>query len=174
MEVSRLTFTDETKKRMTKGLTKREKGRLRFERLKEAAEDGRLQRAKTRAEVAHLAGFTRGQYKTGYSWVMNMLTRKHLFERISGMAPNGRAEYEYTLGPDPIYGVKTDAVVQHISQKKDEMAGKCYEVATEEPKVLATPNKVTIKYGELSIELEQISAKVVAELVTDLLNKVIK
>ena len=174
MEVSRLTFTDETKKRMTKGLTKREKGRLRFERLKEAAEDGRLQRAKTRAEVAHLAGFTRGQYKTGYSWVMNMLTRKHLFERISGMAPNGRAEYEYTLGPDPIYGIKTDAVVQHINQKKNETAGKCYEVSTGEAKVLATSNKVTIKYGELTIELEQLPAKAIGELVTGLLNKVIK
>ena len=97
MEISRLTFTKETKDKMEKGLNKRERGRLRFEKLKEAEANGKLQKAKTRMEVAQLAGFSEKQYKTGYSWVMNMLTRKHLIEHISGRFPNGRAEYEYHI-----------------------------------------------------------------------------
>lgn len=177
MEVSRITFTKETKDKMSKGLNKRQRGQLRFERLKEAEANGRLQKAKTRADVARLAGFTSDQYKTGYSWVMNMLTRKHLIEHISGMGRNGRAEYDYAIGTTPDYGMvnATKGRAKFHEQRKEVMTDKCHVIADEVPTVLApAPQKITIKYGELSIELENIDRETTINMVTDMLDKVMK
>lgn len=105
MEISRLTFTKEIKEKMSKGLNRRQLGKLRYEKLKELAESGKLSSAKNRIDVMKAVGFTDEQYKTGYSWVANMIHRKALTERISGFGKNGKAEYEYTLGSEvPDYG----------------------------------------------------------------------
>lgn len=175
MEVSRITFTKETKDKMSKGLNKRQRGQLRFERLKEAEANGRLQKAKTRADVARLAGFTSDQYKTGYSWVMNMLTRKHLIEHISGMGKNGRAEYDYAIGTTPDYGM-VNAVKgreKFHELRKEAMSDKCQVLVDESPSVLVSP-KVTIKYKELSIELASVDKNATLEIVSSLLDKVMK
>lgn len=178
MEISRLTFTKETKEKMEKGLNKRQRGKLRFERLQEAEKDGRLQKAKTRMDIARIAGFSDRQYKTGYSWVMNMLTRKHLIEHMVALGKNGRAEYEYSLGSTPDYGMaKTTAGrLKANEQKKAEAteSGKVFVWTDEAPTVSPTPPMVTIKYGELSIELGQIDPNITIRLITELLNKVMK
>ena len=51
MEISKLTFTKETKEKMEKGLNKRQMGKLRFERLKQAEKNGTLSMARTRCLV---------------------------------------------------------------------------------------------------------------------------
>lgn len=98
MEVSRLYFSKETKEKMSKGLNKRQLGKLRYEKLRELAESGKLSSAKNRIDVMRAVGFTDEQYKTGYSWVTNMINRKALTERVVGFGKNNKAEYEYTLG----------------------------------------------------------------------------
>ena len=175
MEVSRILFTKETREKMEKGLNKRQRGKLRFERLKEASKNGELQKAKTRADVARLVGFTPEQYKTGYSWVMNMLIRKHLVERISGLGKNGRAEYEYTLGTDPDYGM-VNAVAARSKKprpKEEGVAGKCQVWVDEAPSVLASP-KIIIRYKDLSIEFESVDKNTAIEVISSLLDKVMK
>lgn len=166
MEVSRLTFTKETKDKISKGLNRRQQGKLRFEKLKEAEENGLLQKAKTRIEVAQLAGFTKEQYKTGYSWVSNMLVRKHLIERISGIGMNGRAEYEYHLGSEPDYSNYSAAKARAKINKQPEVV--VDEVETK-PQVIASVAKLEIVRGDLSIKIEFANDTNVIELVKQLL-----
>ena len=42
MEISRLIFTKETKEKMNKELTRKEKGKLRYKKLEELANNGKL------------------------------------------------------------------------------------------------------------------------------------
>lgn len=95
MEVSRLIFTKETKKKMEKGISPQEKGRLRWERLKEAETSGLLQKAKTRADIGKIVGIE--NYQTAYSWVSSMVSKKALIETVVGF-DGLRAIYEYRLG----------------------------------------------------------------------------
>lgn len=163
---------------MEKGLNKRERGRLRFEKLKEAEANGKLQKAKTRMEVAQLAGFSEHQYKTGYSWVMNMLTRKHLIEHISGRFPNGRAEYEYHIGTEPDYnlvGATKGRAKARTKQKVEQTtAGRCHTWTDEASTLLNNAMRVIIKYGETTIELEQVESSTAINLVVEVLNKLTK
>lgn len=96
MEVSRLIFTKETKDKMNNSLSKREKGRLRWAKLIELDNDGRLAVAKNRYEVANMVGVINKQ--VGYSWVSNLIRRKKITETLTGVNQYGQAEYEYHLG----------------------------------------------------------------------------
>lgn len=171
MEVSRLTFTKETKNKMEKGLSKREIGKLRFERIKEAEKSGFLQKAKTRSEVARLAGFSREQYKTGYSWVTNMINRKHIIERISGLNPNnGRAEYEYHLGSDPDYEMKGVIASRKKNNKEaEEVIVMNTRIPEPKPQVLASAIKMEITKGNLSIKVDITDSNIALDLIKQLL-----
>lgn len=170
MEVSRLTFTKETKDKISKGLNRRQQGKLRFEKLKEAEENGLLQKAKTRIEVAQLAGFTREQYKTGYSWVSNMLIRKHLIERISGIGMNGRAEYEYHLGSDPDYEMKGVIASRKKNNKEaEEVIVMNTRIPEPKPQVLASAIKMEITKGNLSIKVDITDSNIALDLIKQLL-----
>lgn len=103
MDVSRLIFRKETKDNMKSELNISQKGKLRWEKIKEAEKNGSLSMAKNRYEVANLAGFTNETRTRGYQWVANMVQRKHLQEIINGADRNGRAEYEYHILDDPDY-----------------------------------------------------------------------
>lgn len=104
MEVSKLNFTEETKEKMGKGISFRERGRLHFERLKELDESGALSKATNRYEVARLVGYIGDKDKAGYSWVANLLNRGHLKETMIGLSPKGQMEFEYhVVGLGPLY-----------------------------------------------------------------------
>ena len=62
MEVSRIIFRKETKEKMERGISPQEKGRLRWEKLKEAETNGLLQKAKTRTDIGKIVGIE--NYKT--------------------------------------------------------------------------------------------------------------
>ena len=177
MEISRLTFSRDTKDKLEKGLTKKQRGELRFNRLKEAEANGSLQKAKNRIEVAHLVGYTDEQYKTGYSWVCNMLARKHLIERIGGLGANGKVEYEYTIGSEPDYRMVNVAVGRRKANETRREIAKKYsqeshkqEDATE--KTTNTPTKITITYGDLKIELSDMQPDMVKDVITSIFDKV--
>lgn len=101
MEVSRLIFNNKTKEFTESNLKPKEKGRLRWQKLKECNENGSLMSARNRYEVANLAYFT--DRKKGYSWVANMIRRNHIKEVIYGINDRGIMEYEYHLGVEPDY-----------------------------------------------------------------------
>ena len=122
MEISRLIFSKETKKKMEEGLTTAQKGKLRWERIKEAEEHGSLSSAKNRYEVANIAGFSEEEKDKGYQWVSNMLYRGHLKEIMSGVGKNGKFEYEYHTVSSPDYLRKNarDARLKKQQERKKE------------------------------------------------------
>lgn len=98
MEISRLIFTKETKEKMNKELTRRERGKLRYNKLKELADNGKLSLAKNRTEVANLVGMPNdGATKTGYKWVSGLIRNGYIKETIIGIGRNGKMEFEYSL-----------------------------------------------------------------------------
>ena len=109
---------------MEEGLNTAQRGKLRWERLKEAEKHGSLSSAKNRYEVANIAGFTEETRDRGYQWVSNMVTRKHLKEVITGVGKNGKFEYEYHTVGDPDYSRQKarDARLRNQQQKIKERA----------------------------------------------------
>lgn len=103
MEISRLTFTKETKEKMETGLNGLQRGKLRWQKLKEAERDGKLDKAKNRYEVSNLAGFTDGERKRGYQWVAAKVSKGQIKEIIHDLGEHGKVEYEYHLVKDPDY-----------------------------------------------------------------------
>lgn len=177
MEISRLTFSRDTQDKIEKGLTKKQRGELRFNRLKEAEANGSLQKAKNRIEVAHLVGYTDEQYKTGYSWVCNMLARKHLIERIGGLGANGKVEYEYTIGSEPDYRMVNVAAGRKKANKARREIAKKYEQDSHRREeasenVNNTLARIVITYGDLKIELSDIQPEMVKDIIASMFDKV--
>lgn len=109
---------------MEEGLTASQRGKLRWERIKESEEHGSLALAKNRYEVANLAGFTEENRNRGYQWVSSMVAKKHLQEILVGTGKDGKFEYEYHTVGDPDYNRQKarDALLEKKQQRKKEEA----------------------------------------------------
>lgn len=109
---------------MEEGLTSAQRGKLRWERIKEAEEHGSLASAKNRYEVANVAGFTEENRNRGYQWVSNMISRKHLQEVMRGVGKNGKFEYEYHTVGEPDYSRQKakNARLKKQQRRKEEEA----------------------------------------------------
>ena len=102
MFVSKLSFTKETEDKMNKKLTAKERGKLRWQKLEEANEKGRLAMCKNRYEVANLAGYPENKRREGYMWVTGLINRGKISEVMSGK--NGLYyEYNYFIKDKPNY-----------------------------------------------------------------------
>ena len=160
MEISRLTFRKETKEKMEKPLTAMEKGRLMWEKIVEAERDGRLQQAKSRVDVASIAGYT--DDKRGYSWASNMIKRGAILETIYGPG-----EYTYAIGNAP----KFEYTGNKTRSKKVKPVEKAEPVEHTEPVVLSrayvpTENgKVVIECGGMRITMENVGVEYVKEII---------
>lgn len=135
MEVSRLLFSKETKEKMKKGVNARERGKLRYQRLVELANDGRLAVAKNRNEVANMVGIISKPNTTGYNWVTNMIRGGHLTETLMALGDGGKPEYEYHLtSKEPCYDgyprrVKaTSEVKEKVEPPKPKKKSNLFEV----------------------------------------------
>lgn len=97
---ARVVFSKKTQEKINKGLTPKERGRLRWEKLEKANEDGRLSLCKNRRDVAELGGYTKEQTTKGYSWVHRLVSNGYLQEvHVSGA---GRyAEFTYFINNKP-------------------------------------------------------------------------
>jgi hypothetical protein len=95
MEISRLIFTKETKEKLDKGISSQAKGKLRWERLKEAENNGTLQQARSRIDVGKIVGLDND--KTAYSWVSGLIHKKAIVETLDSFE-NNKAVYTYHLG----------------------------------------------------------------------------
>lgn len=123
MEISRLIFSNETKKKMEEGLTGSQRGKLRWERVKDADENGKLKMAKNRNEVANVAGFTYEDRKRGYQWVSAMIHKKYLEEKVLGIDKHGKMEFEYRIIGEPDFDHKRAQAARwagHIKGSNDE------------------------------------------------------
>ena len=159
MQVSRLTFTKETQEKMNQPLTNRQKGKLRWERLKELDEAGMLSKARIRTDVSKMLGLGDG-YGAGYTWVSNLIKRGHLKETIYGTDANGRMEFEYHIVDNPhYYGTRPTKSKKAQVTRKRKTSSATSSIST------SGQIKATIRYGELSIEIEGIDEGTIERIV---------
>lgn len=187
MEISKLTFSKETKEKMKKEMTIREKGRVLFDKLKEIDKDGTLSKAKTRADVARLVGYTEERSKAGYAWVSNLIRRGHLTETVREWSPSGRmvAEYHMTSSA-PDYGYEEvkrrkakKKVEQELRRWQDKVAAGYIPQAPElqvfdEKQVatdikILTPIKIEITRGDMTIKVEMGDHEQASKLITTIM-----
>lgn len=163
MNVSNFTLTEETMNRINKPLTYQEKGALRRKKLREIAESGKIKFAKNRKELANMMGFDPTK-QGGYQWVGYNVKNGWLKETITGYTSEGYAEYEY----------------EFIDKDKKQRVEPT--VRTTQPPALPKPDKevvppadtdkpivVTIYKGETTVAFENITAKMAAEIIKNIL-----
>lgn len=121
---------------MEEGLTASQRGKLRWERIKEAEEHGSLTSAKNRYEVANIAGFTEENRNRGYQWVSNMINRKYLQEIMVGVGKSGKFEYEYHAVGDPDYSRMKARNARSEKQQQRKKEGAVQTVKKQEKTVM--------------------------------------
>lgn len=190
MEVSRLTFKKETKEKMKKDMSVREKVKVLFARLQELDADGTLSKAKTRADVARLVGYPEERAKAGYTWVSNLIRRGHLSEIIQEWTPSGKMIAEYHLtGGSPDYGYEEvnrrrakKKAGQELRRWQDKVAAG-YIPQAPEPQVydgkqvasdikIMMPIKIEITRGDMTIKVEMDGYEQVSKLITSVMRGV--
>ena len=187
MFASKITLTEETKNKMKKGMSIREKGKVLFARLQELDADGTLSKAQTRADVARLVGYSEERATAGYAWVSNLIRRGHISETLRKLTPNGKMVAEYhTTGSMPDYGYeemnrrKTEKkAVQELRRSQAEAAAKyiplesvlehCATPPVIERARVSNPIKIKITRGDMSIEIEMDGYEQASKLITTVL-----
>ena len=169
----RVDVSKETLDRAQKPLSTRERGRLRYEKLVKAADEGVLTKATNRFEVANLAGYTEYENSSqGYSWVSNLLHRGCLIEVIDHYDEKTKKPiYNYYLGDKkPNYepwGGKRG------SGKKSKQVEKTVvrEIIKEQVKENPSVQEISISTSKMSIKFSASEDKLV-ELAKDLMKGV--
>lgn len=156
MNISNFTLTKETKEKMNKPLSNKQKGALRSQKLKELAESGKLAMIKTRGDLAEAVGYPYAQRNTsGYQWIHYKIERGELLERITGYTDDGHAEYEYQYveakpKAEPV--VKVSEPVRTVNEMlEDAFKG--------------SNMTITITKGDLTIRIEHADKGVVEDIV---------
>lgn len=174
MEVSKLSFTKKTQDKMKKNMSVREKGKILFARLQELEADGTLSKAKSRADVARLVGYTEERAKAGYSWVSNLISRGHIRETILEWTPSGKMVAEYhTTGSMPDYGY------EEVNRRKAKKERTAREIASEweawqnkeasKQTTINTPIKMEITKGDMTIKVEFTEVEQATNLITTIM-----
>lgn len=191
MEVSRIIFKKETQEAMEKGLSVRQRGKLLFSRLQELDNNGMLSKAKNRADVATMVGYTAEQAKAGYAWVSNLIRRGNLHETILEWTPSGKMVAEYHVGKAPDYDYqetkrrrdskkkRVEKVEQELRRWQDKVAAG-YIPQVPEPQVydekqvatdtkITTPIKIEITRGDMTIKVEMDNHEQASKLITTIM-----
>lgn len=167
MEISRLSFTKETQEDMKKDMSARKKGKALFARLQELENDGTLSKAKTRADVARLVGYSEERAQAGYVWVSNLIRRGHLSETIQEWTSSGKMVAEYHLS-----STKPDYDYEEAKRRKEKnkTIAKAAEEAIEQEKVISsTPIKLKIAKGDMVIKIEVAAVEQATNLITTIM-----
>lgn len=114
------------------------------------AESGKLSLARTRFDVASMAGYTEGQRASGYAWVKRMIKIGRLTEEFDCIGKYGKAEYRYYYNPPKdkkkakVEKVEPEQVVvkQEVEQEVEQVENKTI---------------VSIYHGETTIAIEGVS-----------------
>ena len=180
MEISKLSFTKKTKEQMKKDMSVREKGKVLFARLQELEADGTLSKAKTRADVARLVGYSEERAKAGYAWVSNLIRRGHVSETIQEWTPSGKMIAEYhTTNKTPDYSFGGASRRRKEKHAKD-VLGELVKQQAPEPQVydggqvagdtkIITPIKMEITKGDMTIKVEFAEAEQATNLITTIM-----
>lgn len=167
MEVSKLSFTKKTQDKMNKSMSVREKGKVLFARLQELEADGTLSKAKSRADVARLVGYSEERAKAGYSWISNLISRGHVSETILEWTPSGKMVAEYhTTGSMPSYGYEE---VNRRKRKKQAIAKVAEETIERERVITNTPIKMEMTKGDMTIKVEFAEVEQATNLITTIM-----
>lgn len=168
---ARIILTKDFKEKTMKHISPHRKGELRWEKLVKAEQDGTLQKATRRADIATIACIT--DKKKGYTWVSNMVHKQALVETIRGYE-NGSPIYEYHLGKPLTYrsgkrgsAKKVKPVENKPVESKPIENKQAKEVVKETTVVYAMP-QITIKVKEVEFTVAMVGAKWVAELIKEL------
>ena len=166
MLASKVSVSEETKNKSK--LNVFQKGALRFEKLKNADNNGTLTAAKNRIDVAYICGYPEEQKGNGYAWVSRMIRQGVLAETVRYF-DNGKAINEYhTTGKEPDYSFSA----MH-SGKKAKKAKKVEEV--KEPVILsrvaADTVEVVLSENGRTICVKGLSDNGAIELVKTIWNK---
>lgn len=164
MIASQVVVSKET--RAKNQLSKRQLGKLRYERLVELDKSGELSRAKTRNEVAQMLGYEKGN-KTGISWVNNLVARGYMREIPTGSV-GGSMEKEFHLtSKKPDYDFKN---MKAVNQKlRAERKAKAVAIAQEIEQREKESNLVITK-GDLNISTT-LGADDIVRVITSVLSK---
>lgn len=145
MFASKVIISEET--RAKNQLSKRQQGKLRYQKLVEYEKSGELSYASTRNELAQMLGFPENN-KTGISWVNNMVNRGYISETLHGYE-NGKMRKEFHLtNKVPDYDFKRI----RQNNKKCKALKKAQEIAVaEEAEKRKSENNFIITKGDLTI-----------------------
>lgn len=172
MEISRLSFTKETKEKMSKELNKFQRGKLRWAKLREAEANGKLDFAKNRYEVANLCGYTEAERSQGHGWVTRKILNHQLQETLHGVGKDGRMEYEYHILADPDYEFKG---VKEQRQREKELGTRLNKPLEPVVQISRVPSnnptvyRVEIVRGDTTIKVELANYDEVSEFVKTIL-----
>lgn len=156
MFASKVVISDETLK--ANQLSKRQQGKLRYQKLQELEQSGKLSFASTRNELAVMLGYP-DHDATGTSWVNNMVNRGYIRETILG-TDRGKIMKEFHLtSKTPDYDFS-----QARARNKKIRENKPVETKIEQP--LARPTRVVIEYCGMTITLDNVSARYVGEIIS--------
>ncbi len=180
MEVSKLSFTKKTQDQMKKDMSVREKGKVLFARLQELEEDGTLSKAKTRADVARLVGYSEERAKAGYAWISNLIRRGHVRETILEWTPSGKMVAEYhTTGSMPDYGYEEVGRRKAMKEKMSSSEWKKWqnheiEAPIHKDTTIEAPNKnasikMEIAKGDITIKVELAEVEQATNLITTIM-----
>lgn len=112
MEVSKLTLMPETISKTQGNEQRVAVGRLRWEKLKELTDSGKLGEAKDRQDVVEMLGYDRKNTSV-YNWLVSHIRRGNIVENLYGVDSSGPA-FEYYIAKNP----KFDAVERGRSRKQ--------------------------------------------------------
>ena len=145
MFASRITVSEETLKQNQ--LSKRERGKLRYQRLVELDKSGEISRATTRNELAVMLGYP-DKDKTGISWVNNLVNRGYLTERLVGRDGTHLQKEFHITSKRPDYDFKQ----LKASNKKMRAEKKAKEImVAEEIERREKEASLTITKGDITI-----------------------
>lgn len=172
---ARVILTKETKEKMEKGISHFRKGELRWQKLQELEDTGKLGKARNRQDITSMMGLGTG-YGAPYTWLSNMISRGSIKEILLGFDKNSRPEYEYHLTNTnrPNY---TNIGKANIPKPNQASAMPAPEPIVEgfTGKVCTVPTndgtKMVIKYKDLTIEIENVDVSIVNGIIETLTNK---
>ena len=155
MYASKVTLSDEFKKKAGKGLSPRRKGQLMLENLKIADSNGHLQQAKNREAVGLLAG-CRTPHQA-YQYTYTKIREGIVTETLRGFE-NGKAVYEYHINLAAKKENKPAVFRLPEESKPSVVKEEC--LAADSDKFDAT-----IGYKDFVIKLEKVTSQVLIDII---------
>lgn len=162
---------------MEKGISQFKKGELRWQKLQELEDTGKLSKARNRQDITSMMGLGTG-YGAAYTWLSHMISRGCIQEILLGFDKNDRPEYEYHLTGlnKPNYNKAGKANIPKPNKPSVESetvkpvvenfsTGKVYTVPVNDEA------KMVIRYKDLTIEINNVGDEVIKHVIETLANK---